>query len=140
MFTPIDRSRAGKHITTSADLNTVLNDFDHAIKRNRAHTTLPVDLSITYEHGPTATVQLIAVKRDDDHDIIVDAVYHINITDDSSKDTTPYTISKQTNTQLKLYRHRATMFVFAGADADAVYDQMERDLRAIIDATDVLDD
>ena len=79
------------------------------------------------------------MKRDRDHDIIVDATYHINIADDSAKDTTPFTISKQTNTQFNLYRYRATMFVFAGADADAVYDQMERDLRAICDATDMID-
>ena len=140
MFTPIDRSRANKQITTSIDLDAVLADFDHAVKCNRANTTLPVDLSIKYEHGPTATVQLMAVKRDNDHDIIVEAVYHIDIADDSAKDTAPYTISTQTNTQLNLYRYRATMFVFAGARADAVYEQMERDLRAIIDATAVLDD
>ena len=118
----------------------MLADFDHAVKCNRAHTSLPVDLAIEFEHGPRATVQLLVITRDGDHDIIIDAVYHINIADDSAKDTTPYTISTQTNTHLKLYRYRATMFVFAGADADAVYDQMERDLRAICDATTVLDD
>ena len=139
MFTPIDRSRAGEQITTSIDLDAVLADFDHAVKQNRAHTPLPVDLVIDFEHGPRATVQLVAMKRDRDHDIIVDATYHINIADDSAKDTTPFTISKQTNTQFNLYRYRATMFVFAGADADAVYDQMERDLRAICDANNMLD-
>ena len=140
MFTPINRSRTGERITTSIDLDAVLADFDHAVKYNRAHTTLPVDLVIDFQHGPRATVQLMAVKRDNDHDIIVEAIYHINIADDSSKDATPFTISTQTNTHLKLYRYRATMFVFAGADVDAVYDQMERDLRAICDATTVLDD
>lgn len=140
MFTPIDRSRAGERITTNIDLDAVLADFDHAVKCNRAHTPLPVDVAIEFEHGAKATVQLVAMKRDNDHDIIIEAVYHINIADDSAKDTTPYTISTQTNTHLKLYCYRATMFVFAGADADAVYDQMERDLRAICDATTVLDD
>lgn len=140
MFIPIDRSRAGERIATSIDLDAVLADFDHAVKRNRANTALPVDLAIEFEHGPRATVQLMAVKRDNYHDIVVDAVYYINIADDSSKDTVPYTISTQTNTQSKFYRYRATMFVFAGAEADDVYEQMERDLRAVIEATDVFDD
>ena len=145
MSTPItinlDRSRTDTHITTSLDLQAVLDDFDTAITRLRDTLDLPINLTIDFDRDLDATVQLVTVHheihRDVHRDIVVDSVYHIDIADTSSKDTAPYTISKQINTQFGLSHYRATMFVFAGARADDIYDQMQCDIDALYAANDV---
>jgi hypothetical protein len=135
MYTPINRQLTNKRITTSAHLNVILDDFEQTFQHNRRNMCDETTLDINFDGNDTATVRLQSKETTDNRDIVVDVCYIINIANNAAeKDAAPYVVSKQINTETGLYRYRATMRVTHGAYVGEVYDQMERDLRAAIDA------